>query len=162
MRFFSSVNSTPSFEARNRRERCWFILARGAWSVKQDVIFNVQSKPAKLMAKLPVNNWFSGRYATRLLWLQVSVTDSYSPLHRWPCRELSWVAQYWTGGQCTQKWRPSSHLHFWAQVCGQQRSYRERTTLYILDGPCHLSSFKQCSRDIIFPWGQLIYSSIDK
>lgn len=31
MRFFSSTNSAPSLEARNRRERCWFILARGAW-----------------------------------------------------------------------------------------------------------------------------------
>lgn len=31
IRFFSSTNSAPSLEARNRRERCWFILARGAW-----------------------------------------------------------------------------------------------------------------------------------
>lgn len=39
IRCFSSTNSTPSLEARNRRERCWFILARGAWWESKKAIF---------------------------------------------------------------------------------------------------------------------------
>ena len=30
--------------------------------------------------------------------------------------------------------------------------------LFIWGGPCHLSSFKQCSRDLIFLWEQLVYN----
>ena len=35
-------------------------------------------------------------------------------------------------------------------------------TLFICGGPCHLSSFKQCSRNFIFLWKQFFYSIIEK
>lgn len=44
IRVFSSVSSTPSLEARKRRERCWFILARGAWSRVQKWVHSVRAE----------------------------------------------------------------------------------------------------------------------
>ena len=34
--------------------------------------------------------------------------------------------------------------------------------LFICGGPCHLSSFQQCSLDLIFLWEQLVYSVMEK
>ena len=34
--------------------------------------------------------------------------------------------------------------------------------LFTCGGPCHLSSFPQCSGDLIFLWEQLVYSGTDK
>ena len=35
-------------------------------------------------------------------------------------------------------------------------------TLFICGGPCHLSSFIECSGDLIFHWEQLVYSVLEK
>ena len=35
-------------------------------------------------------------------------------------------------------------------------------TVVICGGPCHFSSFKQCSREVIFHWEQLVYSVMRK
>ena len=34
-------------------------------------------------------------------------------------------------------------------------------TLFICGGPCHLSSFKQCSGDLTYIWEQLDYSVME-
>ena len=35
-------------------------------------------------------------------------------------------------------------------------------TLFLCGGPCHLSSYQQCSGDLIFLWEQLVYSVMEK
>jgi hypothetical protein len=44
IRVISCIFSTVSFDARNRRERCWFIFARGAWEVNILTNFIIKHK----------------------------------------------------------------------------------------------------------------------
>ena len=49
----------------------------------------------------------------------------------------------------------------WLNTLNKQSDLKGQRNMCLCGGPCHLSSFKQCSGDLIFLWEQLVYSLLE-
>ena len=56
--------------------------------------------------------------------------------------------------------RNSFHRYWINKLTLKDDAVLYRFALFTCGGPCHLSSFKQCSEDLVYLWEQLVYSVI--